>query len=65
MKILGSVLAVVGGLMVLSALRLALTEYDLNSSHDLSKLLGALGVSGLMLLGGIALLMKARSKRSA
>ena len=62
MKVAGIVLAVVGGLMVLSGLNLALTKYDLHSSHDLSTLFGGLAVSALILLGGVAMILKAGSK---
>ena len=48
--------------MVLSGLNLALTKYDLHSSHDLSKLFGGLAVSALILLGGVAMILKAGSK---
>jgi hypothetical protein len=63
MKVCGIVLTVVGALMVLSSANLAITTYDLKSSHDLSKLLGGLGVSAMILLSGVGLIMKSRSKR--
>jgi hypothetical protein len=60
MNTVGFILAVVGGLMVLSSIRLGLTTYDLHSSHDLSKFCGGLGVSVLILLGGIVLMKKSK-----
>ena len=63
MKVAGIVLAVLGGLMILSGLHLALTKYDLNSSHDQSKLFGSLGVAALVLVGGLVLIKKSGSKR--
>ncbi len=63
MKVAGIVLAVLGGLMILSGLNLALTKYDLNSSHDQSKLFGSLGFSALLLVAGIVLIKKSGSKR--
>ncbi len=62
MKIAGIVLAVLGGLMILSGLNLARTQYDLGSSHDLSKFTSSLALSTLILLGGIVLIRKSRSK---
>ena len=63
MKVAGIVLTVLGGMMVVSGVKVALTEYDLTSSHDLSKSLGAMGISALILLSGIALIIKANSTR--
>lgn len=62
MRIGGILLAILGGLMVLSGLHLALTKYDLGSSHDMSKLAGSLSISLLMLVGGVAMAMKADPK---
>ena len=45
MKAAGIVSTIVGVLMLLSSVNLALTKYDLKSSHDLSKLFGSLGLS--------------------
>jgi hypothetical protein len=56
------VLAVLGGLMVLSALRLAITTYDLNSSHDVSKFFGGIGISVLVLASGVLLMRKGTEK---
>ncbi len=64
MKTAGLVIALVGGLMVLSAIRLAVTEYDLSSSHDLSKLLGGMGVSLLIVVAGLFLYAKGRTTRA-
>ena len=63
MRVAGIVVAVLGGLMVVSGLSLALTKYDLNSSHDVSKLFGGLGFSALILLGGTAMIIKSGSRR--
>ena len=46
-----------------SGVNLALTKYDLKSSHDLSKLFGSLGLSVAILLGGVAMIVKSRSNR--
>jgi hypothetical protein len=62
MKVAGMALSVLGGLMVLSALRLALTTYDLNSSHDVSKLFGGFGIAVLVLAGGVLLMRKGNKK---
>jgi uncharacterized membrane protein len=62
MRIAGIILTVVGVLMLLSGVNLAFTKYDLKSSHDLSKLFGGLGVSAVILLGGVAMISKSRSK---
>jgi hypothetical protein len=35
-------------------------SYELNSQHDLSQLLGGLGISDLLLVGGLWLVKKAR-----
>ncbi len=63
MKAAGIVLTIVGVLMLLSGINLAFTKYDLKSSHDLSKLFGGLGLSALVLLGGVAMIIKSRSNR--
>jgi hypothetical protein len=62
MKVAGMALTVLGGLMVLSALRLALTTYDLNSSDDISKLFGGFGIAVLVLAGGVLLMRKNNKK---
>jgi hypothetical protein len=62
MKTVGIVLVVLGGVMVFSGIRLGLTTYDLRSTHDLSKFCGGLGFSVLILLGGIALIIKSKQK---
>jgi hypothetical protein len=58
MKVAGVIVAVFGGLMVLSGLNLALTKYDLSSSHDLSEFLGAMGVSIVIIVVGLVLYTK-------
>jgi len=63
MKIAGVVLVILGGLMILSSLKLAFTQYDLGSSHDQSKFFGGLGVCALILLGGVALIKKSSARR--
>jgi hypothetical protein len=62
MKTAGIVLTVLGGLMILSSVRLALTTYDLNSSHDVGKLFGGFGAAVLVLLGGVLFMRKANRK---
>ena len=46
--------------MVLSGINLALTQYDLSSSHDLSKFLGAMGVSIVIIVVGLVLWTKGK-----
>lgn len=58
MKTAGSVLTVLGGLLVLSSLRLAIAQYNLSSSHDLGKFLGGLGFAVFVLVAGVSLLKK-------
>jgi hypothetical protein len=65
MKAAGIVLTIVGALMLLSGVNLALTKYDLKSSHGLSMLFGGVGLSAIVLLGGVVMINKARSKRAA
>ena len=62
MQVRGIVLTVVGALMLLGSVSLAIATYDLKSSHDLSKLLGGLGVSAMILISGVGLIIKSRSK---
>lgn len=52
MKIFGIVLAVVGGLMVMSGLKLVFTEYDMSDTQDISKAVGSLAVSIAMIAAG-------------
>ena len=61
-KTTGIVMTVIGGLMTLSGLNLAVTKYNLSSSHDLSVFLGGLGFSLLILAGGVAILLNSRNK---
>ena len=56
-KISGVVVTVTGAALALSALSLAATKYNLSSAHDLSRFLGALCVSVLLLAAGIAMLV--------
>jgi hypothetical protein len=58
MRIGGIVLTVIGALMVLSSLNLALTQYHLSDSHDLSKFMGAAGVSVALLAAGISMIAR-------
>ncbi len=60
MKVAGLVIAAFGGLMVLGSINLALTQYDLRSSHDLSKWLGGTGISLLIVVVGLVLFAKGR-----
>jgi hypothetical protein len=62
-KITGIILTVVGGLLVLSGLNVALTQYNLSDSHDVSKAFGGLGVAVVILAIGVSLLVKSRAKR--
>ncbi len=60
MKVAGVMLAVLGGLLILSGLRLAVTKYDPNSTHDMNKLVGGLCISALILAAGIAMIVKSK-----
>lgn len=60
MKVAGIVLACLGGLMTLGGISNAVTQYDLSSPHDLSKFLGGLGVSLMMLVAGIVMIRNAK-----
>jgi hypothetical protein len=62
MKVTGIVLAVLSGLLVLSSLRLAATEYDFHSTHDISKFAGGLALAVFILVGGITLIKKAKGQ---
>ncbi|MBX3433502.1 MAG: hypothetical protein KF847_09290 [Pirellulales bacterium] len=62
MKVDGKTLTAIGGLLVLSNVSLAIAEYDMNSSHDLSKFAGGLGLAVLVLLGGVLLIRKDKNK---
>lgn len=60
MKGTGLVLAILGGLMIFSSVKLALTKYDLSSSHDATKFVGGFGFSVLILSGGLAMINRSR-----
>ena len=63
MKIAGIILTVLGGLFVLSGLNLAVRQYNLSDSHDVSKAFGGLAFAVLILAIGVSLLVKSRAKR--
>jgi len=63
MKVLGIILTVLGGLLVLSGLNVALRQYNLNDSHDVSKAIGGLAFAVLIFAIGLGLVMKERGKR--
>jgi|GEM_PF-929212 len=54
----GIILTAIGGLMLLAALSNGLHDYNLHSSHDVSKFLGGLGLSTLVLTIGLMMLAK-------
>lgn len=62
---IGYVLAAFGLLMLVSGVNLARTQYDLHSSHDLSKFLGGVAFSLLILASGIVLIRKLTPPGSA
>ena len=62
MKTAGIVVAVIGGLMTLSGINMAVTQYDLSSSHDVSKAVGGIGVSIGILVVGLLLYTKGKKK---
>ena len=63
MKVAGIILTIVGGLLILGGLNTAFTQYDLHSSHDVSKFLGGLAVAVLILIGGVNLINRSGSRR--
>lgn len=63
MKNAGYAMLAIGGLMLLSGINLMFTEYDLSNSHDLSKGLGALGVSAAIAAVGAYLAFKKEKRR--
>lgn len=56
-RTIGIALTVIGSALALSGLHLGVTKYNLSSPHDLSKFLGSLGVSVLILIAGVAVLL--------
>ena len=62
MKTAGIVIAVIGGLMTLGGINTAVTQYDLSSSHDVSKAFGGIGVSIGTLVVGFLLYTKGEKK---
>jgi hypothetical protein len=62
MKALGITLCVFGTLMLISTGNLALTKYDLNSTHDQGKLCGGILASALFLLGGFKIANPSKPK---
>ena len=51
-----------GVLMFISVGNLALTKYDLNSTHDQGKLCGGILASAFVLIGGLLIVNKSKSK---
>jgi len=62
MRVAGFAMLVVSVLLLLGALSVALTEYDLRSVHDLSKLCGGISFATLLAAVGAFLIRKARGK---
>lgn len=62
MKTFGIVLLIVGGLMVMSGLKLMVTEYDMSDTNDISKSVGSLGVSVALIAAGAYLVYKKPDK---
>ena len=60
MKVAGIVLGVFGLLMLLGAAEVICTQYNLSDYHDVSKALGAVGFSLLILGIGVSLFLKSR-----
>ena len=63
MKTLGIVVIVFGVLMFLSGINLAVTEYDLSSSHDISVCVGGFAFATIVLAGGIALFKRGNTSK--
>ena len=51
--------------MLLSAIQLIFTEYDLSDSHDLSVAIGSIGISLFILIAGLAMQLKADQEISS
>lgn len=62
MKICGYVLAIFGAVGLLNTIGSIFTKYDLNSTHDLSKLSASLGLGIFLLIGGITMIKKSKPK---
>lgn len=60
MKVAGIILAGLGGLMFLASIHLALTKYNLSSTHDLSKFAGGAGSSLIILVIGVIMVGRSR-----
>lgn len=58
MRVVGTIVSVVGGLLLLSASKLALTRYNFSSPHDISKAMGGFAFAILVLALGIYLFQR-------
>ncbi len=58
MKIAGIVVSVLGGLLLLSATNIALTQYNLSSTDDISKAMGGFAFAILVLALGLYLFQR-------
>lgn len=60
MKVVGVILTILGVLLVAGGIRLAYTNYNLSQTHDLGKFIGGLAVSVVVLVIGLACLLRRR-----
>lgn len=58
MKIVGIAVSILGGLLLLSATKIALTQYNLSSTHDISKSMGGFAFAILVLALGLYLFQR-------
>lgn len=58
MRIAGIVVSVLGGLLLLSAGQIAVTQYNLSSTHDMSKSMGGFAFAILVLALGLYLFQR-------
>jgi hypothetical protein len=61
-KTVGIVVTVFGCLLLLSAIKVATTKYDLSSTHDISKCFGAFGFAAGVTAAGVFLLRRGKKK---
>jgi hypothetical protein len=62
MRIGGLVLIALGVLMTFTRVAAVILRFQSLSSHELSKAMGAIGFSFLILIAGVALLQRSRGK---
>ncbi len=61
MKVFGLILTLLGILLVAGGIRQAYLNYNLSQTHDLGKFIGGLAVSVVVLVIGLACVLRRRS----